>query len=200
MLKNSNNSSFSQDFWNTRWKENQTGWDVGYASPAITDYMTQYENKNAGILIPGCGNAYEAEFLVENGFTNITLIDIAPKLVKKLQEKFENTPQVKVLCEDFYSHQAKYDVIIEQTFFCANPIGTRPKYAKKVAELLSEKGKLVGVLFNRNFEHQGPPFGGDKTEYTSLFSPYFEIKVMEICYNSIKPRKGKELFVNLIKK
>ena len=51
-------------FWNNRWATGQTGWDIGYASPAITTYLQQYENKNAAILIPGCGNAHEAEFLI----------------------------------------------------------------------------------------------------------------------------------------
>ncbi|WP_231576788.1 hypothetical protein [Sphingobacterium sp. IITKGP-BTPF85] len=31
-----------QNYWNTKWQNNQTGWDIGYASPAITAYMAQY--------------------------------------------------------------------------------------------------------------------------------------------------------------
>ena len=106
-----------QSYWNDRWQKNETGWDTGQASPAITDYMAQYRDKNAAILIPGCGNAYEAEFLIAEGFTNITLIDIAPKAVEALKEKFANKPQINVLCEDFFNHQGSYDIIIEQTFF-----------------------------------------------------------------------------------
>jgi 2-keto-3-deoxy-6-phosphogluconate aldolase len=66
--------------------KNETGWDLGKASPAITHYMTQYRDKKAAILIPGCGNAYETEFLIDHGFTNITLIDIAPKAVEALKK------------------------------------------------------------------------------------------------------------------
>ncbi|MFN6038632.1 MAG: methyltransferase domain-containing protein, partial [Bacteroidota bacterium] len=110
-----------QKYWNERWEKSETGWDVGYASPAITEYLKQYSNKNAAILIPGCGNAYEAAFLVENGFTDITLIDIAPKAVEMLKKNFTNNPQVKIICEDFFLHEGKYDLIVEQTFFCAIP-------------------------------------------------------------------------------
>lgn len=194
------NNSFSQDFWNMRWKENQTGWDIGYASPAIVHYLEQYSKKNAAILIPGCGNGYEADFLIQNGFENITLIDIAPLAVANLQQKFKGKSQIKILCEDFYLHEAQYDLIIEQTFFCANPIDTRCQYAQKMAHLLQPKGQLVGVLFNRNFEKKGPPFGGTKEAYERIFSPYFEIKALGACYNSIKPRMGEELFVNFVKK
>src|SRR3546814_11748453 len=94
-----------KNHWNEPDHKKETGRDKGHASPAITEYMTQYQNKNASMLIPGCGNAYESEFLIANGFTNITLIDIAPKPVEALKEKFADKPQINVLCEDFFNHQ-----------------------------------------------------------------------------------------------
>ncbi|MBS1745688.1 MAG: methyltransferase domain-containing protein [Bacteroidetes bacterium] len=187
-------------FWNQRWASGQTGWDIGYASPPITNFMEQYKNKNAAILIPGCGNAYEAGYLATNGFTNITLVDISSEAVERLKNKFINQPQVKIFCGDFFQHQGKYDLIIEQTFFCAQVIERRNEYAQQMAALLNEGGQLTGVLFGVNFENPGPPFGGDKEEYQKIFEPYFQIKKMEDCYNSIPPRAGNELFINFIKK
>lgn len=187
-------------FWNQRWQSGQTGWDVGYASPPITKYMEQYSNKQAAILIPGCGNAYEAEYLDVNGFTNITLLDIAPEAVSRLKGKFKKSTHVTVLCGDFFEHKAKYDLIIEQTFFCAQVLQRREEYVRKTASLLNEKGKLIGVLFDRTFDEQGPPFGGNKEEYETIFTPYFHIRTMEPCYNSISPRAGSELFIVLEKK
>lgn len=189
-----------QSYWNTRWENSETGWDIGQASPAITEYMKQYPDRNAAILIPGCGNAYEAEYLVASGFTDITLIDIAPKAVETLKEKFSGTPQVKVLCGDFFGHEGKYDLIIEQTFFCAIPPGRRKAYAQKTASLLHENGKIIGVLFDKQFDQPFPPFGGCPCEYIPIFEPHFIINTMDGCYNSIPPRKGSEVFINLIKK
>jgi len=190
----------NQNFWDSHWKEKNIGWDIGYAAPAITEYIQQYSNKNAPILIPGCGNAYEAEYLVKKGFTNIILIDIAPKAVEILKKKFKSTPQVHVICEDFFNHQGLYDLIIEQTFFCALPPEKRQAYAEKMASLLKENGKIIGVLFDRTFEKQGPPFGGCTSEYTLIFSPVFHINVMEPCVNSIPTRANSEVFINLLKK
>jgi hypothetical protein len=79
--------------------------DLNTTSAAICQYLDQYPNKNAAILIPGCGNAYEAEYLVENGFRNIALIDISAEAVKKIHHKFEHNSQVKVLAEDFFQHK-----------------------------------------------------------------------------------------------
>lgn len=186
-------------FWNSRWENNEIGWDIGVASPAITKYMDQYLAKNAKILIPGCGNAHEAEYLVANGFTNITLVDIAPKAVELLNEKFANTPNVKVLCKDFFLHEGHYDLIIEQTFFCTLPLPKRNEYAFKTASLLNKNGRIIGLLFDKTFEHQGPPFGGSVEDYKPIFETNFVIKTMEKCYNSIAPRVNSEIFINLVK-
>lgn len=193
-------TSLDSAYWNTRWENQQTGWDVGYASPAIVDYMHAYPDKNAAILIPGCGNAYEAEQLVAKGFTDITLIDIAPKACALLEEKFAGVPAIKILCTDFFAHTGHYDVMIEQTFFCAIPTDRRSDYAYRSAALLNPNGRIIGLLFNRSFEQQGPPFGGTAAEYESIFTPYFDRATMEPCRNSIPPRAGSELFVNLVKK
>lgn len=189
-----------KNYWETRWSKQETGWDIGHAAPAITEYFDQWENKGAAILIPGCGNAYEAEYLLAQGFTNITLLDIAPLAVERLQKKFADNPAIKILCEDFFAHEGKYDVMVEQTFFCAIPPNKRNDYAKKAHQLLNQNGRIVGVLFNREFGNPYPPFGGNTEAYTAIFTPYFEIVKLETCYNSITPRAGTEVFINLSKK
>ncbi len=193
-------NELNADFWNHRWKSGLTGWDIGYASPPLVEYMSQYEDKSVSILIPGCGNSYEAENLLSKGFDNITLIDISEELTNRLRERFKKTPQVKVIYEDFFNHVGQYDLILEQTFFCAQILERREEYVRHVASLLKKGGRLVGVLFNVDFGKEGPPFGGDENEYRKLFSGLFDIRVMSPCYNSIPPRAGSELFVVMVKK
>lgn len=192
-------NQFDKNFWNNRWKNGEIGWDIGYASSPIAEYFLQVENKDLKILIPGCGNAHEAELLLEEGFKNITLLDIAPKAVEIISEKFSHN-EVTVLCEDFFNHNGRYDVIVEQTFFCALPPEMRENYVKKMNDLLNENGKIIGVLFNTDFGKAFPPFGGNVNEYKGLFNKNFEIKKLENCYNSIKPRKNTEVFINFQKK
>ena len=189
-----------QSFWDKKWLERETGWDVGYTSPPIEDFLKNYPNKNAKILIPGCGNAHEAVFLQQEGFTNITILDIAPKAVEILQEKFQDNPEIKVICGDFFTHEGQYDLMIEQTFFCAIMPELREKYVSKSSTLLKNGGKIIGVLFDTQFEKQGPPFGGNSAEYTTLFEDFYDLKTLEKCYNSIPERQGKEVFVHFIKK
>ena len=58
---------FNASFWNERYSTNQTGWDLKGPSTPLKEYIDQITNKNIKILIPGCGNAYEAEYLLEKG-------------------------------------------------------------------------------------------------------------------------------------
>lgn len=184
--------SLDAEFWEHRYRSNQTGWDIGTSSTPLKVYIETLKDKSISILIPGCGNAYEAEFLVELGFKNITLLDIAPSAVSNMKMRFKGT-EVRILLEDFFNHKGAYDLILEQTFFCALDPSLRKNYVRKMAQLLKPNGKLVGVLFNRYFEG-GPPFGGHITEYQNLFNPELDIKKMELCYNSIPPRKDAEVF------
>lgn len=189
-----------RQFWDMRYQSNTLGWDLGEVSPPIKEYIDQLKDKNLRILIPGCGNTYEAEYLLKSGFTNITVVDISPTLVKKLQEKFKGNKAITIVLSDFFEHQGEYDLIFEQTFFCALDPSLRTRYREKMYEILSSKGKLVGVLFDKKFEDMGPPFGGTKSEYEMHFRDHFELHTFERCRNSFHKRKDTELFIILNKK
>ena len=189
-----------KSYWNGRYENNDTGWDIGIISPPLKEYINQLPNKQIAILIPGCGNAYEAEYLLQQGFTNITVIDIAPVAIEALRLKlnaFEGN-QLRIIEGDFFNLDESFDLIIEQTFFCALQPALRNIYADKMYSLLNKGGKLVGLLFNRSFD-AGPPFGGNKEEYLLLFGSKYITQLMEPCYNSIAPRAGSELFFILKK-
>jgi SAM-dependent methyltransferase len=148
-----------QSFWNDQYIANTTGWDLGQVSPPLKEYTDQLLDKDLRILIPGCGNSYEAEYLLKMGFTNISLIDIAPDLVERLKSKFKSDPHIKIILGDFFSHEGEYDLILEQTFFCALDPVLRKSYVGQMKKLLKNGGKLAGLLFVKEFEKAGPPFG-----------------------------------------
>lgn len=191
-----------ENYWNSRYHHHETGWDLGAISTPLKEYIDQLEDKNISILIPGAGNAHEAVYLLENGFTNITVVDIAPKAIENLKSKIEkiDSKNYHLIRGDFFKHEGAYDLILEQTFFCALSPDLRKDYVKHMQQLLKPDGKLVGLLFNVKFPFDGPPFGGEKSEYERLFENHFKIEVMDEAYNSVKPRKGSELFVIMRKK
>lgn len=192
-----------ETYWSARYEESRTGWDVGYPSTPLKAYIDQLENKDLKILIPGAGNAYEAEYLYTQGFENVFVLDISKRPLEALQDRLPTFPEAQLLHGNFFEHLGAYDLILEQTFFCSfEPTKeNRRQYGKKASELLSASGKLVGLWFKHPlFEGAKRPFGGSKEEYLSYLQPHFDVKTFEDCYNSIKPRMGNELFGIFIKR
>lgn len=188
----------SKTYWSDRYKNAETGWDIGYPSPVFVEYFKSVENKEVSILIPGAGNAYEAEYLFQQGFSP-TVLDWSTEPLGNLKKRIPEYPSTKLIQADFFSHEGEYDYILEQTFFCALPLAQRVQYAQKMHSLLKPNGKLLGVLFNTVFETESPPFGGTIEEYKNLFSSTFNNSTFETCRNSILPRVGKELFFTITK-
>ena len=187
-------------YWDNKYAENSTGWNIGYISTPLKEYFDQLKDKKLKILIPGAGNAYEAEYLYEKGFNNVFILDWSKNAVDNFIERNPDFPGENIYIEDFFEHKEKYDLIIEQTFFCSIHPPMRQEYADKIYELLNPGGKLVGLLFDDLLYDDRPPYGGSKKEYEQYFKKNFKLRVFETAYNSIKPREGRELFINLEKK
>ena len=185
-------------YWNSRYQENRLGWDIGYPSTPLKTYIDQLEDKSIKLLIPGGGNSYEAEYLFENGFENTFVVDVAQTAKDNFVQRFSNFPKHQFLVQDFFELEGQFDLILEQTFFCALDPSLRKAYIHKMHELVKPNGKLVGVLFDFPLDG-GPPFGGTKEEYTAYFQSFFHLAVLKRCYNSIPPRRGSELFLKAIK-
>jgi methyl halide transferase len=192
-------SKITEGYWTNRYNDQNTGWDIGYPSTPLKEYIDQLSDKNIRILIPGAGNAYEAEYLIAQGFTNVFVMDISPIPLQQFAERNPEFPKAQLLEVNFFKHKGKYDLILEQTFFCSfePTFENRNNYAKQMNELLNINGQLVGVWFDiplveGNMDKR--PFGGTKEEYLSYLDNYFTTKTFEPCHNSIAPREGQELF------
>lgn len=189
----------NSEYWNERWLENATQWDIGYPSPAIVEFVNGLPDKSMRILIPGCGNAYEAEYLHNNGFTNVIVADYAEEALRRFADRVPSFPKEHLIVSDFFKLQESgFDLVIEQTFFCAIDPSLREKYADKMKEIISENGVLAGLLFIQTPNDGGPPFNGTIEEYQTLFGARFTIRKMEPCTNSIPPRAGRELWFEVV--
>ncbi|HSV10287.1 MAG TPA: methyltransferase domain-containing protein [Hanamia sp.] len=192
-------SSTKSQYWDNRYLNNETGWDMNQVSPPLKGYIDSLENKDLKILIPGCGNAYEAEYLLEKGFKNVTLIDFSKVVTDKLKDKYKDK-LISIVNENFFDHSGNYDLILEQTFFCALHPSLREKYVEKCYNLLNDAGKIAGVLFNKKFAPVEPPFIATDEEYRKLFEPFFTFLKFDSCNSSVPSRMGYELFFEFEKK
>ena len=190
------------EFWQQRYEQDSIGWDMGQVSPPLQAYIDQLPEsaKSQAVLVPGAGNAYEVGYLHEQGFTNVTLVDFAPAPIAAFAERYPDFPAKHLICADFFelsAAQYQFDWVLEQTFFCAINPSRRDEYVQQMAALLKPNGKLIGLLFDKDFGRNEPPFGGTKAEYQQRFERHFDIEIMETSYNSHPARQGSELFIKM---
>lgn len=193
-------TSKTQSFWESKYSQHDTGWDMGSISPPLKAFFDELTNQSLKILIPGAGNAYEAAYLHHKGFTNVHVLDISTQPIANFKENNPNFPKHHIHHTNFFDFENQFDLIIEQTFYCAIPPNKRGDYVLKMHSLLKDEGNLVGLLFDFPLTEEGPPYGGSKTEYKTRFQPYFNLLKLERAYNSHPKRQGKELFINFQKK
>jgi len=191
-------SQSEENYWTKRYQKGSTGWDIGYPSTPLKNYIDQIKDKGIRILIPGAGNGYEAAYLFEQGFKNVFVMDISEVPLQSFQERCPAFPNDQLLQQDFFEHSGAYDLIFEQTFFCSflPTDRNRTAYVYKMQELLKPDGKLVGLWFDIPLldGQENRPFGGNKELYLSYLKPHFDVKYFEEANNSIKERQGQELF------
>ena len=189
-----------RDFWQQRYADGTTGWDLGAVSPPLKAWFDQLTDKDLRILIPGGGRSYEAEYLHRQGFRHVFVIDLTSAPFADLLARCPDFPKEHLITGDFFEHLGSYDLIVEQTFFCALDPALRERYVEHMHRLLAPGGKLVGVLFDDPLNNDRPPFGGNKDEYLALFLPVFGEVLLERCHNSVPPRAGRELWLKAVKR
>ncbi len=154
-------------------------------------------------IIPGCGQGHEVLFLAGKGF-QVTGLDYAPGAVELLSRSLkEKQLQADVLREDFFqldeNHNAQYDLMLEQAFFCAIHPSRRSAYVETATRILKKGGLLAG-LFYETGEEGGPPFNTTPSDILDHFSDDFHIETLEKTPYSVEKRKDKELLGLLRKK
>lgn len=189
--------NFDEQYWTERYDTGKDGWDIGYISTPIKEYIDQLTNKDIKILIPGAGNSHEAEYIHNQGFKKLYVCDLSTAPLANLKKRVPDFPQDHLIHGNFFEIQDQFDLVLEQTFFCALNPSLREDYIQQMSKIIKPAGNLAGLLFGKDFEREGPPFGGVIEDYKALFSEKFDIRVLAPCTNSIESRMGSELFINM---
>ena len=175
--------SSKSDFWESRYRDHTTPWDAGKVPDALRDYTKRIKS-GSRILIPGCGSAYEAGYLAENGF-DVLAIDFSPAAVELAKKNLFRFGDIVRLADFFeFDYGKPYEVIYERAFLCALPPRMWPQYAPRMAQLLRPGGELAGFFFFRETE-KGPPFGTTPEALQALLAPHFDLVEDRVVTDSI---------------
>jgi len=163
----------SPQFWDERFEQEFTPWDLGGVPQALRDFVER-DSASRTVLIPGCGNGYELQFLSDAGW-DATAIDFSPAAVSRAR-RLVGPWGSRVVEADFFSWQPAQvlGLVYERAFLCALPPAMRPHVAARYAALLPPGALLAGFFFFGSAP-KGPPFGIARAELEALLTPHFAL-------------------------
>lgn len=167
----------SQQYWEELYRKGETHWDKGEPSPGLVDFLAARPDLSKGtVLTPGCGTGHDVRAWAKAGF-DATGLDIAPSAVEEARAK---TAQAGLKADfrlgDFLRDPPfrQFDYVFEHTLFCAIQPAQRPDYVGALSRWLAPAGRYVAVFYIIP-DVEGPPFGTNRDEVRSFFSPRFTL-------------------------
>tara|TARA_Y100001968_G_scaffold301724_1_gene314305 strand:- start:185 stop:1177 length:993 start_codon:yes stop_codon:yes gene_type:complete len=194
---NSNARVSSSLFWNNRYLDGNTKWDIGKSTPIVSDYLKNKQSSFGKVCVLGCGNGYDAmEFAKYNN--DVYAVDFSEQAIKNLKKiSIKNNLILNLINEDIFKLDCKYldyfDLIFEYTCFCAIDPARRKEYFDLSYKILNDNGLLFGIFIPLDKEtNDGPPFRVSIKEIEKLIQGKF--KILDDFYSdlSIDKRKNRE--------
>ncbi|HEV3410456.1 MAG TPA: methyltransferase domain-containing protein [Chthoniobacterales bacterium] len=186
-----NDDSASPDFWSSRYVAGRMPWDLQGVPPALEEFLRQTPSRGH-VLIPGCGSGYEVRAFHEAGF-QVTAIDFSSGAIQRARDVLGSLAE-KVRLGDFFVYDfadRPFDLIYERTFLSSLAPSRWPDYARRMAELLKPRGKLVGI-FIYGHEPDPPPFPLSEEPARKMFANAFRLTRNELLPNSLPVFAGME--------
>jgi methyl halide transferase len=184
------------DYWQQKYQEKNTRWDIGEAAPPFVSLLSSSEAPSPGrIAVLGCGRGYDAVLFAKHGF-EVVGFDFATAAIVEANEIARSAGcNVKFLQRDIFDLPAYFtgyfDYILEHTCFCAIDPTRRFPYVQVAKSILKPQGRLIGLFFTHN-RPGGPPFGTTPEEIREYFQADFEIDSLVPVVNSVASRQGEE--------
>ena len=170
--------SSQTQFWTKRWDAGKVPWDLGGIPRALVSYLTR-DRTPTRVLIPGCGTGYEVKAFHEAGH-DVTAIEFCATAVAHAREVLGPLGD-RVIHANFFKHDfgtSRFGLIYERGFLCSLPPAKWPDYVSRMANLLEEGGKLVGLFLYGN-EPEPPPYPLTKGTAASLLGQSFCLRHTE---------------------
>ncbi len=182
-------------WWGGRYQSGDTGWDLGEVSPPFVQLHAEGTIAPCAVAVPGCGRGWEVTWLAELGYT-VTGIDFAPEALAEVKKRVNGAgPAPELVCADVLAPPDRlsgtFDLVLEQTCFCAIHPHRRPEYVAAMHRLLKPGGRLVGLFYSCKGEG-GPPFTTHPEAVRELFEGLFTVASLDLTPHSHERRVGEE--------
>ncbi|HET7768152.1 MAG TPA: methyltransferase domain-containing protein [Chloroflexota bacterium] len=186
-------------FWEQRYQEGRTGWDLGGPTPGFVAYLEGAQPAKPGkILVVGCGKGHDVLLFARHGFDALG-VDFAPSAVEigtRAAQEAGLADGARFEQADIFDLPARYPAhfhyVLERACYCAIDPADRARYVDTVAALLKPGGRIIGQFFLGPQTRPGPPFAATVEELKESFAPHFEFERQDAPYQGKLP--GADLF------
>jgi SAM-dependent methyltransferase len=165
------------EFWDLRYQAHFAPWDAGKVPVQLREFVEKYpppRKRAEGVLVPGCGSAWDVRFLAESGW-DVLGIDFSSEALAAARAVL-GAHAHRVRLADFFApmKEAPFAVVYERAFLCALPRRLWADWGRRVAQLVQPGGLLAGYFYFDAGE-RGPPFPlHSQEELGALLEPSFE--------------------------
>jgi hypothetical protein len=177
-------------FWDLRYEARFAPWDAGRVPARLAAFVAS--QAPAGVLVPGCGAAYEVRAFAEAGW-RVTGIDFSAEALAAARAVL-GPWSARVRQADFFAPlaEAPFDVVYERAFLCALPRRLWVDWGRRMAQLVRPGGLIAGYFFIAEGD-RGPPFPlHSQAELDALLAPAFVREEDEAVADSIEVFAGRE--------
>lgn len=184
------------EYWETRYQEENTPWDLGQAAPPFISMLYSKEPPIPGrAAVLGCGRGYDALIFAAHGFETIGF-DFSTSAIEDAQLLADTVGSpAKFIQRDIFELPGEFenyfDYVIEHTCFCAIDPQKRFDYVDVANSILKPEGEMIAVFFTHN-RPGGPPYGLDPTEIKQYMHRGFETISLYPVINSVPKRIDEE--------
>ncbi|MGE0200578.1 MAG: methyltransferase domain-containing protein [Candidatus Melainabacteria bacterium] len=171
-------------FWEDRYRNADTPWDLGNASPHWGGWLQAHPlpaEAPLRLLTPGCGRGHDAAYFTALGHA-VTGVDFSAQAIAEAAARYG--PATQFLEADLFSLAIShpelagaFDGVIEHTCFCALPPERRTDYLLTMHALLKPGGFIRGVFWTHQ-QPGGPPYSVTVDELTRLCEGQFHLENM----------------------
>ena len=199
------NKVSNPEFWNQRYLDNNTKWDIGAPTPILSHYLKK-NNILGKACVLGYGNGHDVIELSNYG-ADVHAVDFSSQAIKNLQEKITKENSIELIEEDIFNlsdmHTDSFDFVYEYTCYCAIDPNRRVDYFDMAYNILKSGGLLFGIFIPLDkdiYNEDGPPFGVSVDQILELTQNRFKVIENSFSQYSIEPRAGRERLIILEKK
>jgi SAM-dependent methyltransferase len=162
-------TELTNEFWESRFREQHTPWERGEIHPAFTAWRTSGELTPCRILVPGAGRSPEPEAMLRQGF-DVVALDLADSAVANQASRLGADRAIQADVTTWLPDN-RFDAVYDQTCLCALPPELWAAYEKQLRRWLRPAGRLF-VLLMQTGREGGPPFDCPIPAMKTLFASW----------------------------